>query len=51
MKNRISVLRPFPGPSFAGAAREDLYFKGLLTEHLHPHVSSLGVLGRRLEPS
>lgn len=51
MKNQISVLRPFPGPSLAGAAREDLYFKGLLAEHLHSRVSSLGVLGGRFEPS
>lgn len=51
MKTRISVLRSFPGPSLAGAPREDLYFKGLLAGHLHPRVSSLGVLGGRLEPS
>lgn len=51
MKNQISFLRPFPGPSLAGAAREDLYFKGLLAEHLHSRVSSLGVLGGRFEPS
>lgn len=51
MKNQISVLRPFPGPSLAGAARDDLYFKGLLAGHLHSRVSSLGVLSGRLEPS
>lgn len=35
MKNQISVLRPFLGPSLAGAAREDMCFKGLLAGGFH----------------
>lgn len=34
-KNQISVLRPFLGPSLAGAAREDMCFKGLLAGGFH----------------
>lgn len=51
MKNQISLLRSFLGPSLAGAAREDLYFKGLLAGHLHSRVSFVGVLGGRFESS
>lgn len=48
-KCQISVLRAFLGPSLTGSAKEDTHFRGLLAGRLQSHVSSLGVLGERLE--